>query len=155
MDEKKYHYHGKYQELFWITCKCCGREMEYKGRGCPKTYCETCLPQITALKQVLNRMKHEKDNAKICKQWYDNNKEIIVAVTCIFCEEIILGGAGKKVCNECMEKWSRAVPRWVVEALRIRSSFHHLKKELRIWKHIIELRAEGVTKLTRRRLYIL
>jgi hypothetical protein len=145
MDEtKKYHYHGNYQKLFWVTCKCCGRETEYKGRGCPKTYCETCFPQITALKQVLNQMRHEKDNAKICKQWYDNNTEIVVAVGCVFCDTIIIGRTGKLMCDDCKKKWQGRIPHKVITALANRSSFELLPRDLLAWTRIIFYRKQGI-----------
>lgn len=124
-------------------CKCCGREIPHpdKAVGRPREYCECCFPQIQAIKKAFGM--RPTDNRK----WYRNNVEIVVAVTCIFCDEILPGHGGKKVCRKCQFKWQSTTPRKIVTALANCSSFKRLSRDLLAWKRIIEYRAHGVYSL--------
>ena len=73
----------------------------------------------------------------------DNMIEVVVAVTCVICDDIIIGRAGKKFCASCKSKWDDPVPKYVLEQLRIRNSFEKIPEELVAWKRIVDLRKVG------------
>ena len=125
-------------------CKCCGREVPYQGRGSHRKYCECCIPQITALKAVLGQMKYEKEKPNHFIEWYRNNTEIIVAVSCIICGDIIPGHGGKKICDECESKWERTIPEIIMDRLTKWPSFQMMPPELIAWKRILYLRKQGL-----------
>ena len=126
-------------------CKCCGREIPHidKMVGKPRDFCECCFPQIQAIRTVFSRLRHPQDQNK----WYRDHEEIVVAVTCIFCDEIIPGHVGKKICDECVPKWGRRTPNIVQTALANSSSFHRLSRDLLAWKRIMDYRAHGIYTL--------
>lgn len=86
-------------------------------------------------------------NCKKCKKWYDDTKEIVVAVSCIFCDDIIPGTGGKRICRDCLTRWGRKTPRSVLHTVLSHSSFEHYPRELLSWKRIIFLREQGITSL--------
>jgi len=141
---------GKVDESRVTPCRCCGREIPYQGRGPPRTYCETCFPQIAALRKALSELRYEREGKSSgWKKWYVNNKEIVVAVTCIFCDDIIIGKRGKKLCRSCQTKWAMKIPRHIMETLEQFPSFHRMPKDLLAWHRIHRLRVQGITKLSR------
>jgi hypothetical protein len=81
------------------------------------------------------------------KKWYDNNREVVVAVSCVFCEGIIHGTGGKIICYDCHCKWQRKIPLRVLCDLGNHPSFQEYPSELLVWKRIADLRGAGVTKL--------
>jgi hypothetical protein len=142
-------------KLKTTPCKCCGREIPYQieagqhKAGRHRKYCECCFPQIQALKKVFAQMRQEKKhpNTNTNKKWYRNNVEIVVAVTCIFCEDIILGHGGKKICPDCSSKWRRYIPQEILETLKSWSSFSQLPRDLLAWNRIIRYRKQGIYTL--------
>jgi hypothetical protein len=70
-------------------CKTCDREIENQGPGISRKYCESCFPQVMALKRVLGQMKREKERPSRFKEWYQNTTEVLVASTCSVCSAII------------------------------------------------------------------
>jgi hypothetical protein len=86
-------------------------------------------------------------NCKKCKEWYDGTKEIVVAVRCIFCDCIVLGHGGKKLCSDCQLRWGRKIPQKIIEDLSVHPSFEHYPLELLSWKRILFLREQGITSL--------
>jgi hypothetical protein len=130
-------------------CKCCGREIPFqeKGKGRPRAYCECCSPQITALKRVFTQMRREENNPDANEKWYRNNMEIVVAVTCIFCDNIILGRGSKRICHDCYLKWGRQIPRKIRETLTSWPSFKLLPPDLLAWRRIEYYRKRGIYTL--------
>lgn len=145
----EYAFPRKYMEHFidnlkTTPCVSCGREIPHQGVGTFREYCNSCFPQIMALKRVLQQMKAKKtDN----KKWYREHEEIVVAVTCIFCDTIIPGSRGRKICNDCQNKWQRRVPARVLEDKRLWYSFKKLPSDLLVWGRILNYRTHGVYKL--------
>jgi hypothetical protein len=127
-------------------CKSCGREIPFPDdeRGRHREYCECCFPQIQALKRVFQEMKRKPD---AFVKSYRRNTEFVVAVTCIFCDEIILGHRGKKVCPDCQKKWCRQIPQAVSDTLAKWYSFKLLPPDLRAWKRIQYHRKQGIYTL--------
>lgn len=119
-------------------CKCCGREIPYQGKGIPRKYCECCLPQIMALKKAFEDKVHN---------WREYQREIVVAVTCVFCDTIIPGRRGKRLCPDCATKWARTVPQRILDDNRLWDSFKDPPLDLLVWKRIILLRKRGVYSL--------
>jgi hypothetical protein len=70
---------------------------------------------------------------------------IVVAVTCIICEELVLGQRwGEKLyCERCVKKVQRKVPRSVIMDLANHPSFSELPRDLKAWKTIMEIRREN------------
>jgi len=128
-------------------CKTCGREIPFIGKHTPKKYCDSCFPQIMALKRVLGMMRFKEKNKGHYKKWYAGSIEKIVAVTCIFCDDIIPGNGGKLICESCKSKWGRKTPATVEFALSSHPSFTEMPKDLLIWKKIIELKKEGIMRI--------
>jgi len=128
-------------------CKCCGREISYqfKQQIFKKLYCECCYPQIQALKKVLCQIRNP--DCHNWHEWYQNNAEIVVAVTCIFCDEIIPGRTGKRVCRDCMMKWCRVTPQKIRDILASWPSFTLLPKDLLAWRRIMHYRNKGIYSL--------
>jgi RNA polymerase-binding transcription factor DksA len=152
---KRAYYYGERSESLPLTdrisiCKSCGREIPYSGHGVPRKYCDCCFPQIRALKNFLSNQKYMAKHPGGCNAWYRNNKELIVAVTCILCDDIIPGHGGKKICHRCSQKWGRRVPRFVKESLAAMSSFNDIPKDIIVWKRIIDLRNQGIYSLSER-----
>jgi hypothetical protein len=96
-----------------------------------------------ALKYVLEQMRSGK---KDLKGWYRSNTEIVVAVTCVFCGDIIIGRSGKRICDECLNKWERSMPKHVMDYLT-RHSTMNLPKDFLIWYRIFRLRHQGIYNL--------
>lgn len=81
------------------------------------------------------------------KKWYDSNVEVVVAVSCVFCEGIVPGNSGKRLCGACYSKWGRKIPLRVLCDLGNHPSFKEYPSELLVWKRIADLRGASVTKL--------
>jgi len=77
------------------------------------------------------------------RRFRDNTIEVVVAVTCIVCDDVIIGNGGKKICDECKPKWERTIPNYICEQLNQHGSFQELPKDLLAWKHIMDFRKEG------------
>jgi hypothetical protein len=145
-----YPFTRRYMERYIDTletspCRACGREIPHQEgtRGHHRDYCDSCFPQIQALKRFIARSKNKHDN----KKWYRDNEEIVVAVKCIFCDEIIPGHGGKKICDDCVTKWSRTTPRTIHTVLASWSDFSKLPRELLAWKRIMWYRERGIYSL--------
>jgi hypothetical protein len=145
-------------KLKTTPCKCCEREIPYQmdvdaegqhRAGRRRKYCECCFPQIQALKKIFAQIRWEKKHPKTNtnKKSYRNNTEIVVAVTCIFCDEIILGHSGKRICPDCYLKWSRKIPQKIQEILASWSSFKFLPRDLLAWRRIMYYRDGGIYSL--------
>ena len=98
------------------VCKTCGREIPYQGRGSPREHCDSCLPQIMALKSYFAREKYDKEHPEKWRKWFQNNEEIVVAMTCKVCGNLVLyKGKGRlpHKCGlcKCIER-SRPKPLW-------------------------------------------
>ena len=89
-------------------------------------------------------MKNKKSLNNACNKWYRDNKEIVVAVTCVFCDDIVPGRIGKKVCNDCSMKWGRKTPAKIMDTLTMHPSFTPMSKEILIWKRIVDYRNDGI-----------
>lgn len=126
------------------VCKTCGREILYCGRGRPRKYCDSCLPQIMALKNFFDTERFRREHPKYNGDRYRNNMDFVVAVTCVFCEEIVLGHGGRRLCDDCMVKWERRPPSWVVFGLSSNPSFMEMPRDLLVWKRIVDLRKLGI-----------
>jgi hypothetical protein len=110
-----YSFPRRFMERFIDTfptkpCKTCGREIPYPGEGTIRKYCETCFPQMTALYKAFHPNKHS------WREWYQENKEVLVAMTCRACGNLIIyKGIGKipQKCGLCkgIER-SRPKPIW-------------------------------------------
>jgi hypothetical protein len=124
-------------------CVCCKREIPYQDERTLRKYCDSCFPQIVALKYVLEQMRSGK---KDLKEWYRGTTEIVVAVTCVFCGDIIIGRSGKRICDECLNKWERSMPKHVMDYLT-RHSTMNLPKDFLIWYRIFRLRHQGIYNL--------
>jgi hypothetical protein len=81
------------------------------------------------------------------RKWYRNNREVIVAVTCIFCGEVVSGTGRKKTCYSCSYKWFRTTPAYIHQEIAMWPSFREMPRDLLAWKRIIELRKEGIRSL--------
>lgn len=93
------------------------------------------------------RAKAKIKRRRAFKKWYWNNTEIVVAVTCIFCDKLILGCLSKKLCNDCKNKWQRTIPANVLDNEKLWLSFHQLPENLLIWRRIIQYRNKGIYRL--------
>lgn len=79
---------------------------------------------------------------------WEVRKGVVVAVTCIYCEELILTNRPqRKFCVGCKHKRYRAVPRYVRDAIEHHPSFTPMSEDLRIWKRIIYLRSKHIDKV--------
>jgi hypothetical protein len=130
-------------------CVCCGREIPHPDnkKGVFRKYCECCFPQILALKKTLQRMRLDEQVPNQSKKWYDNNKEIIVAVTCVFCDTIIAGHGGKRLCPECKMKWGMKIPRYIHDILTTYPSFKQMPQDILVWNRIKRYRDQGIKTL--------
>jgi Zn finger protein HypA/HybF involved in hydrogenase expression len=127
-------------------CTCCEREIPYQGSGTIKKYCDSCFPQIQALRQMLDKNNAENKRKEAYNRWKDK-QEIVVAVTCIFCDTIIPGHRGKVICATCKSKWQRRVPRTVLDDERLWNSFEQVPLTLLVWQRIIRYREKGIYSL--------
>lgn len=82
------------------------------------------------------------------RRYRDSTKDVVVAVSCVFCDEIIIGNAGKKICSSCKQKWERTVPNYIELAINSLNSFAQIPEELRAWKRIIDVRHEGIYQIS-------
>lgn len=73
--------------------------------------------------------------------------EIVVAVSCIFCDEVVPGKGGKRLCDACYYKWMRKIPLRVLCDIGNHPSFQEFPSELLVWKRIVDMRDAGVKKL--------
>lgn len=73
---------------------------------------------------------------------YQQRKGIVVAVTCLVCNDLVIGQRwGEKLyCPDCKKKACRKIPRSIIEQLTMHPSFSEMSRELKIWKTIKELR---------------
>ena len=101
---------------FISICKTCGREIVNNGRGYPRKYCDGCYPQIMALRRVFRQERYNRNHPDGWHTWNQNNKEVVVAMTCRVCGNfIVYKGKGKypQKCGlcKCIER-SRPRPTW-------------------------------------------
>lgn len=110
------HYEHLIDNLPTKPCKCCGREVPFYGKGAPREYCDCCFPQIQALKRVLNQNRAKKRNPKYQEEYYRNTHEVLAAMTCRNCGDIILYkniGQIPQLCGYCYSfQRSRPMPFW-------------------------------------------
>lgn len=144
-----YTFPRKYMQTFidnqkTTPCVCCEREIPHQNVGALRKYCNSCFPQIMALKRMLMQKRAKKVDTKT---WYREHEEIVVAVTCVFCDTILLGRRGKRICPDCQAKWQRTIPARVFDEGEIYNSFELLSSDLLAWKRMINLRKQGVYKL--------
>jgi len=144
-----YMFPRKYMQIFidntkTTPCVCCGREIPFQDARALRKYCNSCFPQIMALKNAIQQMRAKKTDSN---KWYREHEEIVVAVTCIFCDTIIPGRRGKKICDDCQTKWQRTIPARVLDDERFWYSFKELPLDLLAWRRIINYRQHGVYKL--------
>jgi hypothetical protein len=69
-----------------------------------------------------------------------------VAVTCLFCGNIITGSAGKKICKSCQLKWEHTIPRHITSILN-RYHVPTFTQDLLVWYRIKQYRDKGIYRL--------
>ncbi len=73
----------------------------------------------------------------------DNMIEVVVAVTCVICGDIVIGNGGRRLCHCCKTKWERTIPLYVYETITQWASFEQMPKDILAWKRIMDFRKEG------------
>jgi len=92
--------------------------------------------------KVQAQRKRRRSRQRHRRYHYEVRRGIVVAVTCIICQELVLGQRwGEKMyCKDCKRKVDRKIPRSIIQRLAMHPSFHEMTLELKAWKTIKEMR---------------
>ena len=100
-----------------LTCRDCGTDLPYKGRGRPPMRCHGCKRKLSAAKQRAYREQNKDEIAAKQRAYYEQNKDEIAAkkrayreqkLTCSECGERMRHPSDSGLCGFCEEEASVA-----------------------------------------------